>query len=178
MEDADVDSRKFILKWLGERVNIDLSQAPEDLWHYTDAYGLQGILQGEKLWATNVRFLNDSQEVWHGVNLALGALSDLANSLTKPETKRFLTGLSDPEKAIIPKFLRDSLDAFVVCFCENGDLLSQWRAYAGSDSAGGYAIGFRPPGPFPAWAQSAPGGHGLKSPARFIRHRRAGVRDA
>jgi hypothetical protein len=28
---------------------------------------------------------------------------------------------------------------FVVCFCEHGDLLSQWRGYA---LAGGYAIGF------------------------------------
>ncbi|WP_329338545.1 DUF2971 domain-containing protein [Streptomyces sp. NBC_01352] len=32
------------------------------------------------------------------------------------------------------------LHVYVSCFCENGDLLSQWRGYGG---VGGYAIGFR-----------------------------------
>lgn len=89
MDDVDVDSRKFVLKWLSKRVNIDLSQAPADLWHYTDAFGLQGILQGQRLWATNIRFLNDSQEVWHGLKLALGALSDLASSPIMPARRGF-----------------------------------------------------------------------------------------
>jgi len=31
-------------------------------------------------------------------------------------------------------------DAYVACFCEEDDLLNQWRAYSGRD--GGYAIGF------------------------------------
>jgi hypothetical protein len=30
---------------------------------------------------------------------------------------------------------------FVTCFCENGDLLSQWRGYAGGDY--GYSLGFK-----------------------------------
>ncbi|MET9575665.1 DUF2971 domain-containing protein [Streptomyces massasporeus] len=33
-----------------------------------------------------------------------------------------------------------TLRVYTTCFCEDGDLLSQWRAYGG---AGGYAIGFR-----------------------------------
>lgn len=31
---------------------------------------------------------------------------------------------------------------YVACFCEDGDLLSQWRGYG--DGGGGYAIGFTP----------------------------------
>jgi hypothetical protein len=34
-----------------------------------------------------------------------------------------------------------SLDYFVICFCQNGDLLSQWRAYGARGA--GYSIGFK-----------------------------------
>ena len=35
---------------------------PPVLYHYTDAHGLYGIAQTKELWATNVSYLNDSQE--------------------------------------------------------------------------------------------------------------------
>ena len=34
----------------------------------------------------------------------------------------------------------EDINIFAVCFCENGDLLSQWRGYAGGKY--GYSIGF------------------------------------
>ncbi len=35
---------------------------PEEIWHYTDANGLTGILQTGKVWATQVSSLNDTLE--------------------------------------------------------------------------------------------------------------------
>lgn len=161
MEDPDVACRKALLGWLANRVDQDLPKAPEFLWHYTAANGLLGILSSDQLWATNTRFLNDSQEIAYGTDQAIGALATHNLDGRKPETCRFVRGLGDPSKPIIRDFLDRTLEVFVACFCSKGDLLSQWRAYAGQDSAGGYAIGFQLPGALPAWALSAPGGHGF-----------------
>jgi hypothetical protein len=40
-----------------------VSTAPDLRFHYTNAEGLKGILQSGKIWATDVRYLNDAQEV-------------------------------------------------------------------------------------------------------------------
>ena len=36
---------------------------PAVLYHYTSPSGLAGIVERTQLWATDVRFLNDSQEL-------------------------------------------------------------------------------------------------------------------
>jgi hypothetical protein len=161
MDDPDVAGRRTMLDWLTERINADRPVAPNVLWHYTDAAGLQGILTSERLWATQTRFLNDSKEIAYGAELATRALAGYDVAGRKPATARFVRGLGDPARRIIQNFLDKTLDVFITCFCSDGDLLSQWRAYAGRDSAGGYALGFRPPGEPAAWAQSAPDDHDL-----------------
>ncbi|MFD5408588.1 DUF2971 domain-containing protein [Streptomyces nojiriensis] len=56
------------------------------------------------------------------------------------------TGVGEALEIIIDELEQDNpsrslpLHVYVACFCENGDLLSQWRGYGGT---GGYAIGFR-----------------------------------
>ncbi len=161
MDSVDVVGRKAMLEWLSSHISQYLSEAPDVLWHYTDANGVRGILAADNLWATNARFLNDSEEIAYGMELATKALASHDLGGRKPATIRFIQGLGDPDRKIVRSFLDGHLDAFVACFCGDGDLLSQWRAYAGNDSAGGYAIGFRPAGALPAWPQSAPGGHDL-----------------
>lgn len=147
--------------WLDERIAKDLRAAPQMLWHYTDAAGLVGILTSERLWATQARFLNDSKEIAYGAEVATKALARHNISGLKRETAQFVRGLGDPNKRILQDYFDKTLDIFVTCFCTKRDLLSQWRAYAGHDSVGGYAIGFRPPRDPQTWAQSAPGNHGL-----------------
>jgi hypothetical protein len=74
------------------------------LFHYTTLDTMWKILEGQELWATHARFSNDAQEVELGKKLLLGGTkTDSVDELFNP---------------------------FVVCLCENGDLLSQWRAYA------------------------------------------------
>ena len=52
--------------------------------------------------------------------------------------KRKLTSRTDGEY-FIPGRTSEYSRMFIVCFCEDGDLLSQWRGY-GADQ--GYALGF------------------------------------
>jgi hypothetical protein len=106
---------------------------PKLLYHYTSAHGLLGIVSSRELWATNVLHLNDASEL-------ADARSVLDSLLEKSETWK----LSDDVRFFfrtIPVYLESmSLDYFVACFCENDDLLSQWRAYGASGA--GYSVGF------------------------------------
>src|SRR5689334_7219324 len=100
------------------------------LYHYTSAAGVLGILERRCLFATDIWFLNDAAEVRFAQARMIERLrhrDDLASDL---EWLEKLLGV-DPGNAV-----RDSL--FVASFCEEPDLLSQWRGYA----AGGFAIGF------------------------------------
>lgn len=38
-----------------------------ELFHYTDTHGLMGIINSRALWATDINFLNDSDEFHAGV---------------------------------------------------------------------------------------------------------------
>lgn len=98
----------------------------EPLYHYTDANGLLGILTSGKLWATEIRFLNDPSELTYG-------LSIVHEALERASQRRGL------DFDAIRTWLASSLDlkeqltqVYVVSFCADGDLLSQWRAYGGS----------------------------------------------
>lgn len=108
---------------------------PKVLYHYTTQEGLLGILDQKALWATKMHFLNDSSELSAPLEDARIILSKLK------DTK------SGTEKNIILKMLKDinswrRVNLCVCSFCEEGDHLSQWRAYGTPGSA--YAIGFDP----------------------------------
>ncbi len=124
---------------------------PAEIWHYTNAAGLVGILQSGKLFATQVSYLNDSLEQRYFGDLVLIGIK-----------QRMVTN-TDPEIAILLKVAHDALlnrdfsaaRHFVTCFSEVGDDLGQWRGYGGGEC--GYAIGFQPDGVLKA-VQRRPGG--------------------
>ena len=117
-----------------------LQQLPDTVWHYTSAQGLHGIVDSGRVWATDIRFLNDAQEFEWGSQLVNRLLGETDLTGRKEETVRIVRGLCDPSSPIVLRYMAD-LRLFVTCFCEKGDLLSQWRGYA----SGGYSIGFTPP---------------------------------
>lgn len=106
----------------------------EVLYHYTDASGLIGIFTSKTIWATSLRYLNDSREDLHGANLIGKFLQQCARG-ENSKKQEFL-------KKYEQKFSRNPGGSFIYAssFSERPDVLSQWRGYA---PAGGYAIGFR-----------------------------------
>lgn len=126
---------------------------PAVLYHYTDAAGLTGILDpswpadlvppegggSALLRASDVRYMNDSGELRFGADLLADGLRrdaaahpDVMGEVFVVLADRLSQGLFAPDAR--------HLRAFAACFCADGDLLSQWRGYAGG--VGGYAIGF------------------------------------
>src|SRR5258708_287861 len=47
---------------------------PDELFHYTDAKGLLGIIQDKSIWASSVYYLNDASEVRYGSDLLVETL--------------------------------------------------------------------------------------------------------
>jgi len=44
-------------------------KTPSILFHYTTPIGLLGISQSKKIWATDLRFLNDKKEFQHSLDI-------------------------------------------------------------------------------------------------------------
>lgn len=131
------------------------------LYHYTDANGLLGIINEPsfpkgwrvprfelertlRLWATDVRFLNDTQELRYAGEI-------FARRFSRAVDDGSINGdaLSDHQKAVLrelafeltsPEAYGEPVQVFAACLSEEGDQLSQWRGYAGG--TGGYSIGF------------------------------------
>src|SRR6266566_8124161 len=106
---------------------------PALLYHYTGARGLQGIVTSNKLWATNVEFLNDESEMRYSRRVLTEVYTELVNETPEGLAKNTLRALGAMDDPWL------SAQIFACCFCEHPDLLSMWRAYG---SSGGYSIGF------------------------------------
>lgn len=108
---------------------------PARLFHYTSHSGLLGILNSNVLWATNALYLNDSSELSYGLSLARALLDAIENP--NELVKEFLRR---GHELLDLDVLVPGRQFYACCFCEDPDILSQWRAY--TDRGGGYAIGF------------------------------------
>jgi hypothetical protein len=124
------DSHAFYADWTALQ-----GQAPYAVYHYTDASGLNEVLESGRIWASDILYLAGSRELDYARDLVRTHVRQRAN-VSDPVLRQFC---DKAEGALDPLNWQRSL--FAACFCENGDALGQWRAYAGP--RGGYAIGLR-----------------------------------
>jgi len=122
------------------------------IFHYTSSSGVIPILQGRTIWASNARFLNDSSELI----LAYKIVAEIANekkeswNIRRQGSGANFQSLADTTEGKLLHLIvhemnsieiNKNLDAYIACFCNADDMLSQWRGYAGS---GGYSLGLCP----------------------------------
>lgn len=93
------------------------------IYHYTDLNGLKGIIENHSLWATNMYFLNDEEEIRHGIAAFDNALNYLMEDLSKQRVKVL-------RKVLDGHQLFHAKNNYNISFCQHPDLLSQWRGYA------------------------------------------------
>lgn len=120
---------KFYKKF--RKKNYTEKRPNKTLYHYTNAAGLEGILRSKKFRLSDIRYLNDANEMVYAIEL-------FRDQIEKKESE-------NQEYSFFFKKLRDfsdpfdnSFNVYVSCFCEEGKLLSQWRNY------GIYSIGINP----------------------------------
>jgi Protein of unknown function (DUF2971) len=117
----------------------------DKLFHYTNADGLLGILRDKVIWGTETTHLNDRSELEYGIELIKHQLNDavtewrshraVADLLTTLRDNFHLYGWNTPEGYVVFH------TSYISCFCQNGNLLSQWRGYG--NSGGGYSLGIK-----------------------------------
>src|ERR1700722_11662622 len=120
---------------------------PERLWHYTNFDGFAGIVGSGRIWATDIRFLNDTEEFIHARKVAESVIKDLSedgdNARVKAEARNLIDKWFD-----IGVLSPNRLEVYVASFTVLNNTLSQWWRYG--DSGKGFSLGFdlrqsRPP---------------------------------
>jgi hypothetical protein len=124
---------------------VKVSQAHNELWHYTTTDGLVGIIETKQLWATRCDYLNDTEEF-------VGFFDEVLPLVFKRVLSKHKQ-LDHAELDELRRICRSALDRgywkFVASFAsvdiedpdrewvaQNGRL-SQWRGYG---AGGGYAL--------------------------------------
>lgn len=103
----------------------------KNVYHYTSLNGLISIIENQTIYCTNLDYLNDKKEFKHGVSLILRVIDRL-------KQEKYELDILDKVEQNIDTINKS--ERYVTCFSKNGDLLSQWRAYANQGK--GVAIGF------------------------------------
>jgi hypothetical protein len=108
-------------------------EIPSIIYHYTSQYGLLSILESKSLWASKIRYTNDSSEFVQTIKWVENELNERKVSADDEELGAIEDLLMDIENI-------GELNICICSFTKNGNLLSQWRGYGGQ--AIGYSIGF------------------------------------
>ncbi len=123
-----------MIKDITEKLYADTPK--ETLYHYTTFAGLLGIINSRVLWASDIRYMNDSAELKHTADL-----------IQVETTRRIIAGHTNPN--LLNQFLdwlthriTNGQMLFGSSFRSHGNLLSQWRGY--SEVGKGVSIGFEP----------------------------------
>lgn len=96
----------------------------QNFYHYTSLSGLKGIVEEKGFWASDNRFMNDTEESWNGIRLARKLLQHKAKRARHPAFARILQSVD--ELIAAPK--QDG--HLIACFSTARDDLGQWRGYA------------------------------------------------
>ncbi len=115
-----------------KRLDLDCkAPAPPGIfYHYTSLDTLWAILESDSMRATQARFSNDSEELKQGTRI----LAEICKDITQ--------GKGSDAPGIHAEHLwkqeGTDIDCYILCFCEQNDILSQWRGYCRND---GVSIG-------------------------------------
>lgn len=106
------------------------------LYHYTDARGLEGIINNEEIWATDHGYLNDNSEFDYGIKI----FKEVVGSAEFRDFNLFKSRFDYKSDFVYAVKTLSRKDGVYCCsFTSEGDLLSQWRGYCPKD---GYSIKF------------------------------------
>ncbi|MFH0843721.1 MAG: DUF2971 domain-containing protein [Bacteroidota bacterium] len=122
---------------IGEKSKYLVQYSGEGLYHYTDLNALISIISEHDLWLTNSIFSNDDNEMKHGYSIALEVIKKREGRRQDLSTKRYY-------KKVEELLNGPSHGVYICCFCEQGNLLSQWRGYG--ENGTGVSIGFESSG--------------------------------
>jgi hypothetical protein len=140
---VDLNALSYFLDSLGSyHEYLVQTIAPDQLiYHYTNLDALNGIVSYHDLWLTNSQYSNDKDESRHGNEIARGVVRIYLQNAKSEDTP-------DALKIAYADVLSSLIEVppvggfYICCFCEEDNLLSQWRSYGANGI--GVSIGFAP----------------------------------
>lgn len=115
-------------------------QPGERLYHYTTLAGLLGILNSGTMWASDLGFLNDPEEITYGSKVIHDHVSKRLERSDDPITKAACVSILEATRFRADSWKGPYSRCFSFSLSEADDLLSQWRGYA--PNRDGVSIGF------------------------------------
>lgn len=115
----------------GAPVVTENPDIPPIIYQYCGVDTFHAMLTNRHLWMTSVRHMNDSTEQSHFIEKAKKLLEELRQG-PKPDSLY--------AQLLVQNVPWMELTAYACCFSKEGDLLSQWRAYA--EDGAGFSVGF------------------------------------
>ena len=116
--------------FLSKRENL-----PALLHHYTTAEVLRSIIDSRTIWATDLRYMNDAEELTYPRNLVSKVFADTAAARKRPVSEKLVRSIRERVNWHFYRY-------FGASFSEEPDLLGQWRGY-GEGSRVSIAFDFR-----------------------------------
>ena len=107
-----------------------IQELPKTIYHYCDLNAFISILKNRTIWLSNSATTNDSRE-----NNWINHHIENYARFNQPKNEYL-----DLYNRIIKSYYTNPELPYISCFSEDGDLLSQWRAYANDGK--GVSIGF------------------------------------
>jgi hypothetical protein len=101
---------------------------PSLIYHYTSSAALISIVANNELWLSEATYLNDRHEIELGRRLACDRVKARISAETSSDVRAML------EMALSSFDSRTDPQVYVACFSFEGDDLTQWRAYGGTDA--------------------------------------------
>lgn len=101
---------------------------PSLIYHYTSSVALISIVANNELWLSEATYLNDRHEIELGRRLACDCVRARIAAEPSPDVRAML------ELALSYFDSRTDPQVYVACFSFEGDDLTQWRAYGGTDA--------------------------------------------
>jgi hypothetical protein len=105
----------------------EATKITEPLYHYTDAGGLRGIVESQKIWFTSYLHLNDPSELIYGMNMVHRLLNEIGEGAHDGLVRRFCEIVDD---LFQHRKFSDVFGFYIASFSRNRDELGQWRGYA------------------------------------------------
>lgn len=117
-----IDEFKSKIKAFEDTQGKFLESVDKSIYHYCSLDTLWKILEGNSFLATHVEFSNDSEEYTIGKNLFAEYLENkIGHEINNAqEVKEYINNWKE----------RPTNECFMICFCEDDNILSQWREYA------------------------------------------------
>nr|WP_140404644.1 DUF2971 domain-containing protein [Sphingomonas sp. CDS-1] len=101
---------------------------PPLIYHYTSSAALISIVANNELWLSEATYLNDRHEIELGRRLACDCVEARISTEPSSDVRAML------EMTLSCFDSRTDPQVYVACFSFEGDDLTQWRAYGGTDA--------------------------------------------